>query len=836
MSKPVTLLVGCVLFAALDPLFAQTVADSRYLDSKLPIEQRLDDLIPRMTTAEKIDQISDKWGSPSVPRLRIPSMLKTEGLHSQSYATGSTIFPEPIAMAASFDPELIEAVGRQTAVESKAAHILVSWSPVLDVARDIRWGRVEETYGESPYLVSQMGLGWIKGFQSEGLAAIPKHFAGHGEPQAGRDSMDLGLSERTMREIHLPSFRTAVEDGKVGGIMAAYSTWDGVPANASQPLLQGILRQEWGFDGMVISDCDAITHFITKHSIANTPEAAAALALKAGVNMECGSDYKKGIVAALDKGLITENELDAAVRPTLRLKMRLGLFEHPEQESMVWTKLPAYDTPASRALARRVEVEGAVLLKNDRNILPLNRQTKTIAVIGPDADNGQLGDYSPTPVEGQIRTVLQGIRDHVGNGTQILYAAGLSSPTSTDISKIAAAVDLARKAEVAIVVVGDLSNRSAKDQTTGENHDGATLELPGAQRQLVHAMVETGTPVVLVLVNGKPFTLAWEAEHVGAILVTWYPGEAGGNATADLLFGDKNPSGRLPVTWPRHAGQLPLNYDYHPSGRRYSYSDLPFSAQYRFGYGLSYTKFKYSNLRVSAAASNPDFVSATADVTNTGQHSGDEVAQLYVTDVVASVTTPVIELKGIKRVHLEPGETKEVSFTVTPYQLSLIDTEGERRVEPGVFRFHIGGVSPDLPDNVTDNRKQKIAFRDASEGVSGDFLEPHAYLAKFKYSMEAPTEVQSGMPFAVSVTIRNDGNLTDVAPVRLFAGVPLGAWRFEVEPGETKSHNFSVTMSQGDEIQLLTPDGITIRKIHVNVIAAIHFGQTDASRHRLSSN
>src|SRR6266550_4315313 len=289
MSKAVACLLGWMLLASLDRLSAQTVAAPRYLDTTTPIEQRLDDLIARMTIAEKIDQISDKWGSRSVPRLHIPSMLKTEGLHSQSYSSGATIFPQPIAMAATFDPKLIEAVGRQTATESKAAHILVSWSPVLDVARDMRWGRVEETYGESPFLVTRIGLGWIRGFQHDGLIAVPKHFAGHGEQGGGRDSMDLGLSERTMREIHLPSFRAAVEEGKVGGIMAAYSIWDGVPDNASQPLLQGILRQEWGFDGMVVSDCGAVTHFLTKHAVVQTQEEGVALAAAAGVNMECGN-------------------------------------------------------------------------------------------------------------------------------------------------------------------------------------------------------------------------------------------------------------------------------------------------------------------------------------------------------------------------------------------------------------------------------------------------------------------------------------------------------------------------------------------------------------------
>lgn len=763
-----------------------------YLDSNLPIEQRIGDLLPRMTVAEKVSQISDSWGSAGIPRLKVPSMLKTEGLHSQSYSTGATLFPHPIAMAATFDPELIRRVGRETAVESKAAHIRVSWSPVLDVARDMRWGRVEETYGESPYVVSRMGVAWIEGFQGEGMIAVPKHFAGHGQPMGGRDSNDIGLSDRVMREIHLPSFRAAVEEAHAGGIMAAYGVWDGVPDNASTTLLGKILRQEWGFDGFVVSDCGALENLVKKQGIVATMPEAAALGVEAGVNMNCGPTYKGWIAKALDRGLITETELDDVVRPVLRAKMRLGLFEHPEPDKMVWEKLLAYDTSEARALAREVAVESAVLLKNDGNLLPLKKDLNAIAVIGPNADAAQTGDYSPKTAPGQMITVLQGIRSHVSPATKIFYAPGLSSPVSTDTSQFEEAVAATRHADVVVVVLGDNSLKG--ESTTGENRDGATLALPGAQRELLKAIYDTGKPVVLILVHGRPFALASEAEHIPAILATWYPGEEGGDATADLLFGDRNPSGRLPVTWPRSAAQLPLNYDYLPSGRRYDYYDMLFAPQWRFGYGLSYTQFRYSNLRIETKDGDPGFVTVSADVQNTGKRDGDEVSQLYLTEMTSSVVTPIVELKDFQRVSLKAGETKTAVFHLTPYQLSLLDANMVRRVESGMFRVHVGGVSPDVPNGAPDRRKQTVGFVNSLEGVSGEFTEPKAYSARFVYSLTAPQTAESGRPFQATVTVRNEGNLTDVTEARLYAGVQLGSWSFEIEPGQEKSHVFQAAI------------------------------------------
>ena len=762
-------------------------ATPKYLDPSVPIEERIDDLLPRLTLEEKVVELSDDWGSKGIPRLKIPALLKTEGLHGQSYSHGATIFPMPIQMASTFDTNLINQVGVATAVEAKAANLRASWSPVLDVARDARWGRVEETYGEDPWLVSRMGVAWISGFQSEDMIAVPKHFAGHGEPLGGRDSNDVGLSDRTMRSVHLVPFRAAIEEAHAGGVMAAYSTWDGTPNNASLELLQGILRQEWEFNGIVVSDCGGPEHFLSKQTVVTNLEEACRSAILAGVDSECGSAFKKALVSAVQKGILKESDLDVNVRDMLRTKFKLGLFENPGRQSMVWDKLPAYDTPEHRALAREVAVEGSVLLKND-GVLPLSKDLGTVAVIGPNAEVGQTGDYSGEAVTNQVISVLQGVKSHVSASTKVLFAKGCDQ-TSEDTSGFAAAIDAAKQADAVILVVGD---RSTGKSTSGENNDGATLEIPGVQRELIKQVQAVGKPVVLVLVNGKPFTLAWEAKNVPAILETWYPGEEGGNATADLIFGDRNPSGRLPITFPRHVGQLPLHYDYLPSGRNYTYYDMPFTPQYRFGFGLSYTTFKYSNL--STATKDDGSVVITAEVQNTGSRDGDEVAQLYVTDVYTSVITPVIEQKGAQRIALKKGEHKTVSFTLTPYQLSFLNADMARVVEPGVFRVHVGGASPEPPSG-SDNHKLRFGFKDPAQGVSGEFQFARKYGADFVATLKAPASVHREDVFPATVTVRNQGNLTDVVEVKLFGATLLGTHRFEIAPGQSKSCNFSVAFA-----------------------------------------
>jgi beta-glucosidase len=798
-----------------------------YLDSNLAIEKRIDDLLPRLTLDEKVIELSDSWGSKGIARLKIPSMLKTEGLHGQSYSTGATIYPMPISMSSTFDTALIFKVGQATAIESKAAGLRVSWSPVLDVARDARWGRVEETYGEDAYWVSRMGVAWIKGFQGENMIAVAKHFAGHGQALGGRDSHDVGLSDRVMRTIHLVPFRAAIEEAHAGGVMAAYSTWNGVPDNASVELLQHILREEWAFDGMVVSDCGAPENLYKKQNVAANSEEAAKLAVLAGVDIECGSVFASSLAAAVRDGKLKESDLDVNLRCVLRAKFRLGLFDNPAPDKMVWEKLPAYDTPDHRALAREVSIEGSVLLQNDHHLLPLSKDIGTIAVIGPNADLAQTGDYSGKAAPGQLVTVLQGVKTHVGSATSVLYAKGCNF-LKDDTSGIAAAVDIARKADVVVLVVGDNSRAEMGASTSGENKDGATLEIPGAQRQLIRAVSATGKPIVLVLVNGKPFTLAWEAEHIPAILETWYPGEEGGDATADLIFGDRNPSGRLPISFPRHAGQLPLNYDYLPSGRNYDYYDMPFSPQYRFGHGLSYTRFIYSNLQITQRPNDPGFVTVYADITNTGERDGEEVAQLYITDMLTSVITPVISLRGVSRLSLKKEEKKTVRFELTPYQLSLLDADMMRVVEPGRFRVHVGGESP-APPGGADGHKQKIGFTDPADGISGEFEVQKPYRSYFVHSVSAPANVKTRDTFTVTATVVNQGNLTDIASIQLYDDGLAGSYRCELKPGETKSHAFHVTEYKPGERRLVVLVGKQAVYGTVKVAPAVRPG----SRHGL---
>lgn len=825
-SLPTRLFAAVSLLGSLPCVSHAAEATPKYLDPKVPIEQRIDDLLPRLTLEEKVIQLSDSWGSKGIPRLKVPAMLKTEGLHSQSYSTGATVFPQAIAMATTFDPELIQKVGQAIAIESKAANLRVTWSPVLDVARDARWGRVEETYGEDAYLVGRMGVAWINGFQGENMIAVPKHVAGHGEPLGGRDSNDVGLSDRVMRNIHLAGFRAAVKEAHAGGAMAAYSTWDGVPDNASIELLQKVMREEWDFDGMVVSDCSGPENFLNKQSVVDNLEDACRLAILAGVDMECGSAYKMALASAVKKGVLRESDLDPNLRRMFRAKFRLGLFENPCPEKMVWEKLPAYDTPEHRALAREVAVKGSVLLKNDKKLLPLSKSLKTIAVIGPNADMGQLGDYSPKLAPDQVVTVLQGVKSHVSPGTQVLYAKG-SDINTANTSAIAQAVETAQKADAVILVVGDSSTRPQKPdalvekETTGENNDGATLEIPGVQRQLIKAVQATGKPVVLVLVNGKPFTLAWEADNIPAILETWYPGEEGGNATADLIFGDRNPAGRLPITFPHHVGQVPLRYNYEPSGRKYDYYDMAFLPQYRFGHGLSYTTFKYSNLKATPKADDPGFVTVSVDIENTGDRDGDEVAQLYVTDMLTSVVTPVIQLEGIKRVELKQGEKKTVVFELTPYQLSLLDSEMVRVLEPGKFRIHVGGVSPEPPSGYKDH-KPRIGFKNPAEGISGEFEVPRKYKADFVYDIKAPEAVRGGETFPVTVTIKNQGNILDVANIKLYGDKLLDTRRFEIDPGQTRTHTFNVAIFKGGKQSLtaIVGDQVAARAVDVSKVPA----------------
>ncbi|HEV2234721.1 MAG TPA: glycoside hydrolase family 3 N-terminal domain-containing protein [Terriglobia bacterium] len=748
---------GCLLFvlcAAAGAQAQQAVPD--YRNPALPIRQRVADLLPRMTLEEKVDQIAggrsrmarggarqsispqamqtlrrmfsvDSDVSPhdaavarnaiqkfllEKTRLGIPSLFQGEALHGYM-SNGSTSFPQVLALASTWDPDLVRQAFTAAADEMASSGANQAFTPVLDLARDPRWGRTEETYGEDPYLVSRMGVAAIEGLQGPNdlidrhhVMATAKHFAAHGQPEGGTNTAPANFSERILREYFFVPFQAAVQEANVGSVMASYNEIDGVPSHINRWLLENVLREEWGFDGYVTSDGGGLQMLVNTHHVAADNAQAAREALAAGVDFDLsdGSVYRT-IVDQVRSGAIPEAELDKAVARVLTAKFRLGLFENPYVNPDYAEQIT--NSPEHRKLALRVAQEAIVLLKNDGNLLPLDLKTlKSVAVIGPDAADVHLGGYSREPAHSV--SILQGIRDRVGPGVKVLYSEGCKITVGrqgwrawyddkvefpdpqSQAASIQAAVETARQADVAIVVVGE--NESTNREAWSEKHlgDRDSLDLLGAQDQLIKAVVETGKPTIVFLINGRPLSINYAAEHVPAILEGWYLGQEGGTAAAQVLFGDVNPGGKLPITFPRSVGMLPDYYDHKPSANR-SYLGVGRKPLFPFGYGLSYTTFHFENLRIDPPALG-QYGSATVrvDVTNTGTRAGDEVAQMYIHQRLADVTQPVMKLCGFRRVHLKPGEKATVEFPLTPKLLSILDINMHRVVEPGVFDILVG--------------------------------------------------------------------------------------------------------------------------------------------------
>lgn len=778
----------------------------RWMDASLPVEERVSLLLAAMTPADKMELLREGWGIPGIPHLGIPDIKKVEAVHGFSYGSGATIFPQSIAQGATWNKKLIEELAGAIGEETKSANAVQAWSPVLDVAQDARWGRCEETYGEDPVLVSKIGGAWVKGYQDKGLITTPKHFGGHGSPLGGRDSHDIGLSEREFREVLLVPFRNVVKNHDPQSVMMAYSDYLGVPVAKSTELLKDILRDEWGFDGFIVSDCGAIGNLTSrKHYTAQDKIEAARQALKAGIATNCGDTYNdKAVILAVEKGEIDMKDIDYTCATMLRTMFRAGLFEDNPCKSLDWDKVyPGWQSPEHVELARRTARESIVLLENKDNILPLSKNLKTIAVIGPGADDMQPGDYTGKPLEGQLRSVLTGIKEAVGANTKVIYEKGCDFfyKDNTDISK---AVKAAKNADVTVLVLGDCSNSLSDEhskKTSGENHDLATLDLQGDQQKLLEAVCATGTPVILVLQSGRPYNISYASENCKGVLVNWLPGQEGGRATADVLFGDYNPAGRLPMTFPRHVGQVPCYYNFKTSGRRYEYSDLEFYPLYRFGYGKSYTTFRYSDLKTDILPNGN--VKVRVDVTNTGKMAGDEVVQLYVTDMYASVKTRVTELKDFDRIHLLPGETQTVSFELTPYELSLLDDRMDRVVESGDFKIMAGGCSPAY--DAKDGIKDSLGFKDPSDGVSAMINYPYSFGADFNARIAGVAEHISDGGKTVTVEVRNDGNLTDVQTLTMFVGgKKMDCRHLELAPQEKKNIAFKVDAADYDDVRFVT--------------------------------
>ncbi len=643
-------------------------------------------------------------------RLKIPLLQTEEGTHGLM-ASGATIFPEGPALGSTWNMDLIERVYSAAAREARSVGIHQLYTLVIEPTRDPRLGRNQEGYSEDPYLVSRIAERIVAAIQTGDISAPDAvvaglcHFPGQSQPVGGLERGEMNISERMLREIFLPPWRAGIRKEGALGVMVTYPAIDGVPAHASSKLLQHILHEELGFHGLALSEGGGINTILHEH-VAPTEQEAGEMALRAGVDVGISleSGFMKPLAEGVREGRVPIALVDEAVRRILTVKFRLGLFDNPLVD--VERALQTVHSPEHRQLALEAAREGIVLLKNDKNTLPLRRDLKSIAVIGPNADNtrNQLGDYIARLVTQPVTTVLAGIRA-MAPGARVQYAKGCSV-LGGDRSGFSEAVRIAKESEVAIVVIGENERHSREGGTNGEDRDVASLDLTGAQEDLVKAVAATGTTTVVVLVNGRPLSTRWIAANIPGIVEAWLPGEAGGTAVAEVLFGAYNPGGRLAVSVPRHVGQLPLYYNSAPSRvpveRNRSvwrdYVDLQGSPLYPFGHGLSYTTFEYANLRIEPKTiPTGGNVRISAEIANTGSVAGDEVVQLYLRDDVASVVRPVKELKGFQKIRLAPGERRTVVFEVTPEELAFYNRHLVQVVEPGTFTAMVGPSSEDIP-------------------------------------------------------------------------------------------------------------------------------------------
>ncbi len=764
-------LAVAVLAAALTGHAQDKAASGKplYLDSGRPLEQRVEDLLRRMTLEEKVGQMNmpcvyeDALGpsneskaescrkfvlgtlAPGIgpgggfftlpntilvegprkqaeflnelqrlaltrTRLGIPLLETEEGTHGLM-CSGATIFPEGPGLGSTWNPDLISRVYAAAAEEARAIGIHQIFTLVVEPIRDPRLGRNEEAYSEDPYLCARYAETIVRAVQGEDVSAPDKcvaglcHYPGQSQPVSGLERGAMEISERILREIFLPPWVAGIQGRNALGVMATYPAVDGVPTHASEKILTGILRDELGFKGLVLSEGGGIGTLVYE-GLASTQKEAGQLAVRAGVDV--GISYESGfmadLVASVREGRIPESLIDRAVGRILAQKFRLGLFERPFADPERAARV-VHDR-SHEDLALEAARQSLVLLKNDNALLPLSKGLRSIAVIGPNADSvrNQLGDYVSNVVPQDVTTILKAVRAAVSPATTVTYVKGCNV-IGRELDEIEAAREAARGAEAAIVVVGENEWQAPNGTgTSGEGYDAATLELTGLQPELVKAVVATGTPTVVVLVNGRPLAIRDVAGSVPAILEAWVGGERGGQAVAEVLFGDVNPGGRLPVTVPRHAGQLPVYYNAKRSkaywikeGWGHPYADLEPTPLYPFGHGLSYTSFAYSGLRLSAREIGPsDSLEVGLEVENTGRRAGEEVVQLYLQDVVSSVSTPIKALKGFNRIALRPGEKKTITFTLGPEHLALLDKDLRRRVEPGAFKVFIGSSSEDI--------------------------------------------------------------------------------------------------------------------------------------------
>ncbi|MDD4191627.1 MAG: glycoside hydrolase family 3 C-terminal domain-containing protein [Mangrovibacterium sp.] len=630
-------------------------------------------------------------------RLGIPLFQIEEGTHGLMCA-GGTVFPEGLAIGATWNRELVRDIYTVAAREGKSIGVHGLCTLVIEPNRDPRMGRNEEGYSEDPYMCSEIAGSIVQAIQGYDISAPDKlvaflcHYPGQSEPAGGLERGAMEVSERKFREVFLPPWITGIKKYGALGVMATYPAIDGVAVHSSEKILTDILRGELGFQGIVVSEGGGLTTIVTERHAVNQKEAGI-LAMKAGVDVGISIEdaYMGGLIENVNEGKIPVELVDRAVKRLLRLKFQLGLFENPYVDPSCAEK--TVHTDENKALALETARQGIVLLKNEKNVLPLNKGIKRIAVIGPCADAAidQLGDYHPHHVPQEIVTVLKGIQNKVSGQAEVIYVKGCEV-IGNSLNEIEKAKTEAQNADIAIVAVGERGY-----VTNGEGRDVASLDLTGMQEDLLKAVHSSGTPVVMVLINGRALSIRWASENIPAIVEGWMCGEQGGNAIADVIFGDYNPGGKLPVTFPRHSGQYPFYYNHSITRENKKYIDMPATPLYEFGFGLSYTTFAYSNLRITPAqVYTGGNVEVSVEVKNTGSREGDEVVQLYINDVVSTASAPAMELKGYERVPLKAGETKTVTFTLTPEDLALFDRDMNFVVGPGTFEVMVGSSSKDI--------------------------------------------------------------------------------------------------------------------------------------------
>jgi len=645
-----------------------------------------------------LDEANTLQRAAAKSRLKIPLIFGIDAIHGNALQSGYTVYPTPITMASTWDRDLVKEISIQTAKEMRAAGMHWTFTPNIDIARDARWGRIGETFGEDPYLVTEMGVASVNGFQQgdftgdEKVIACIKHLIAGGEPVNGLNFSPMDVSERELREVHFPPYKAAIDAGAFS-IMTAHNELNGVPCHANSWLVNDIIRKEFGFEGFVVSDWTDIERLHTGHKIAENQKEACYLSIKGGVNMHMhGPNYLEPVVELVKKGRLSENEINDAVSKILEAKFNLGLFENPIVDQAKHDKIILDDNHQKTAL--EAARKGIILLKNE-SLLPINN-TKNIFITGPNANNQTInGDWVVPQPEENITTIYEGIRDKAaGNVTFLDCGEDFLSITDNNIKK---ARKMAKKAGVAVVVVGEDSQRQHwNTKTCGENTARTNIKLVGKQLDLVKSIQKSGTPVIVVLVNGRPLGTTWIDENCAAVIETWEPGMKGGEALAEILFGEVNPSGRLPITIPRNVGQLQMIYNHKPTQYYRKYYGDTIEPLYPFGFGLSYTKFEYSDLKLSSTEiAITDDVKVSVNVKNTGKIPGDEIVQLYIRDEYSSVTRPVKELKDFQRISLKPGEGKTVEFTITPEKLSFYNVAMKKVVEPGTFQIMVGSSSRD---------------------------------------------------------------------------------------------------------------------------------------------